>query len=163
MLVNLTKNRLSAFFFFIFTVVYGVLALDIDTPFGGDDSAFTPQTLPFALTVFGVALSLAMIAVPGRDDQAYLDIVASIKQLEWKPVLCLIGLMIFYGFAMPFLGFIPSTIIFLIGGFMALGERNVKVLLIASIPLVIGFWFILTQLLGIYLNPGDFIYLLGLE
>ncbi|HCW68924.1 MAG TPA: tripartite tricarboxylate transporter TctB family protein, partial [Thalassospira lucentensis] len=42
-----------------------------------------------------------------------------------------------------------------------LGERRIKVLLGASIPVVFIFWYLLTQLMGIYLAPGDIFEMLG--
>ena len=69
--------------------------------------------------------------------------------------------MVFYGFTIRYLGFLISTTIFLVGGFAVLGERRIKVLLGASIPVVFIFWYLLTQLMGIYLAPGDIFEMLG--
>jgi putative tricarboxylic transport membrane protein len=44
--------------------------------------------------------------------------------------------------------------LFLSGGFWAMGERRIKLMLLVSIGVTVGFWFILTQLLRIYLEPG---------
>ncbi len=63
--------------------------------------------------------------------------------------------MIFYGATLEPFGFIISTITFLILGYLILGERRVKTLILASVPVVIIFWAIMTQLLGIYLSSGD--------
>ncbi len=62
--------------------------------------------------------------------------------------------MIFYGLIIKLAGFIISTILFLIVGFRILGERRVKILLLASIPFVVVFWFLLNRILGVYLEPG---------
>jgi hypothetical protein len=32
---------------------------------------------------------------------------------------------------------------------------------LASIPLVVGLWFILTKILGMYISPGELYYILG--
>jgi putative tricarboxylic transport membrane protein len=54
-----------------------------------------------------------------------------------------------------------ASIGFMAGGTMILGERNPKIILLASIPLVIVLWFILTKVLGMYIAPGELFYILG--
>jgi len=73
----------------------------------------------------------------------------------WTQCASLIGLMVFYGATLETFGFIPATIVFLNLGYLILGERRPKVLFIASVPVVIVFWAIMTQLLGIYLSTGE--------
>jgi putative tricarboxylic transport membrane protein len=81
--------------------------------------------------------------------------------MKWKPVIMLAALMIFYGLTIRYLGFLISTTIFLMGGFAVLGESRIKVLLGAAVPVVFVFWFLLSQLMGIYLAPGDIFEMLG--
>ena len=50
---------------------------------------------------------------------------------------------------------------FLFAGFWVLGERRKKILFGASLPFVLVFWFALTQLLDIYLAPGQLFALIG--
>lgn len=152
---RMTKDRVSALLFLLFSATYDVMSLNIDNPFASEESAFTPQTLPLALATAGVILSLLTIAKKPAATESSSDISATFQDMEWKPVSLLVGLMVVYGACLPFLGFIISTIIFLIGGFLSLGERNWKIILSCSIILSVGFWFILTQLLGIYLATGD--------
>ncbi len=73
----------------------------------------------------------------------------------------MLGLMVFYGFALTPLGFLLSTILFLIGGILTLGEKRPHVVFFASVPPAVGFWLILDKLLGIYLAPGDIFSFLG--
>jgi len=54
-----------------------------------------------------------------------------------------------------------ASIFFMACGVMILGERNFKVILIASIPLVVVLWFLLTKVLGMYIAPGELFYILG--
>ena len=54
----------------------------------------------------------------------------------------------------PF-GFLIATSAFLITGFFIMGERRKAVLLFASVPVAVVFWFLMTQVLGIYLVPGN--------
>ena len=63
--------------------------------------------------------------------------------------------MTFYSAMLEPAGFLLSTSLFLIAGFFVMGERRKKVLLFASIPVAVVFWFLMTQVLGIYLVPGN--------
>ena len=69
--------------------------------------------------------------------------------------------MIFYSITLRFLGFVISSIIFLVGGFYILGERRIWLLFIGSIPLVLFIWFLMGHILGMYIAPGEIFYLLG--
>jgi putative tricarboxylic transport membrane protein len=62
---------------------------------------------------------------------------------------------------MKWIGFIISSILFLLVGFYILGERRIKRMLLASIPLVVMLWFIMSSLLGVYIAPGELFYILG--
>ena len=63
--------------------------------------------------------------------------------------------MLGYGFAFVPLGFIAATILFLLMGFLTLGERRIPVLVILPVIFTFAFWAVMTQLLGLYLAPGD--------
>ena len=67
--------------------------------------------------------------------------------------------MVLYGLALEYLGFLLATTAFLIGAYLVLGERRPSVLLLASVPLVVGFWFLVSWL-GIYLDPGELYHLM---
>ena len=66
----------------------------------------------------------------------------------------LLLLVVLFGMALDWLGFVVSSTLFLMGGYWLLGERRIKTLLLASIPFVLVFWFVLVKLLDIYLAPG---------
>ena len=51
------------------------------------------------------------------------------------------------------LGFILSTSLFLMLGYALLGERNPLRLILAAVPLVVGFWFLMTQGLDVFIEP----------
>ena len=91
-----------------------------------------------------------MLLISGKPHQEHIPT----EKAEWIPVVLLIVLTLLYGFALDWLGFILSTILFLVSGFRILGENRWRVLLQVSVPFVLVFWFCLTQLLSIYLAPG---------
>jgi putative tricarboxylic transport membrane protein len=46
-------------------------------------------------------------------------------------------------------------------GFFILGERKIKLMLLSSIPLVIGLFFLMSYILGMYIAPGEIFYMIG--
>jgi putative tricarboxylic transport membrane protein len=70
--------------------------------------------------------------------------------------------MVIYSLAIPWIGFLLSSIFFLIVGFYIMGERNIKLILLSSIPLVIVLWLLLSKILGMYIAPGEIFYIIGL-
>ncbi len=155
----MTKDKVGAIFFLILSLVYGLLAFRI--PVIDEEEVFTAQTLPHALAICGIVISALILflpaATPGKKDKAS----EAFRGLNWGRVIQLAVLMIFYGVGLKWIGFIISTSLFLIGGYWILGERRIKILLLASVPLVLVFWILLTKLLGVYLSPGELFSFLG--
>ena len=74
------------------------------------------------------------------------------KVLDYKKVILLVIIMIFYGLTILKVGFFLSTSIFLIFAYYFLGERRWKWMLLFSFPFVALFMFLLHGLLDIYLR-----------
>ena len=145
----LSKERIGALFFLVVSITYGYLATEIKLYPGDELDPMTAQTLPFVLSGMGIVLSLVLL-ISGD----HKTIQAGGARLNWKPVIALMLLTLFYGFSLDWLGFLVATTIFLIAGFRILGEKRIKVLLLVAVPFVFVFWFGLTQMLDIYLAPG---------
>lgn len=162
---SIHKAKVGAFLFLVFSISYGIATYQIPLMFYAEEDAFSPRTLPLALAACGIIVSLAMLLMPPVSDPEVKDqsLGGALRGLEWKKVGQLTLLMVLYGLAIKTLGFILSTTIFLIGGFWILGERRLKVLLLASIPLVLVFWFIMVKILEVYLAPGSLFYFLGVS
>ena len=62
--------------------------------------------------------------------------------------------MVIYGLTISSLGFLGATILFLITGFWVMGIRQQKVLFLLPVIVATFFWFVLTKILGIYLDTG---------
>ena len=160
----MTKDKMGALVILILSIVYGAMALNIPEAPGIEDSGVTPSSLPIALSAMGVVASLLILILPAArridrdgDEAAF---TAAFKGLDWRCAAFLFLLMAGYGLTLKPLGFLISTTLFLCGGFWTMGERQIKLMLPASIGVTVGFWFILTQLLRIYLEPGV-LYFLG--
>ena len=158
----ITKDRLAGFVFLVIFIWYGLLAGDIASLPGDEYEPVTARTLPQALAVIGALLSIVFLASSLLAPKVKIASDAVKIKLLWKPTLSLLAMMAVYGLVLDWLGFLLSTIFFLVAGIRIMGERRPKVLLGVSIPFVLVLWFGLTQLLEIYLAPGRLFSLLGL-
>jgi len=157
--MKISKNVIGALIFFIFSVCYGYYAQQIPLYPGEEYDVFTSQSMPTLYAALGIFVSvLAMILSVIADMKSKDNTSATPQYFDksgWIKVVSLLVLMVYYGATLEQLGFILSTISFLIFGYLILGERSKKRLFLASVPVVIVFWAIMTQLLGIYLTTGD--------
>lgn len=143
----LTKDRIGALLLLAFCSAYWALATEIRMlPFQANQ-AFNAQTMPLALGAMGVGLSLAIFISPGSGERP------TLSGFRWGLAGAMLALMVFYGLTIRPLGFLTSTTLFLIGGYMVLGERNPITLILASVPIVVAFWALMTQGLDIYIAP----------
>jgi len=143
----LTKDRIGGFLLLVFCSAYLYMSYGIRMLPFQKTQAFNAQTMPEALGYLGIALSLAILFSPGKGEKLEL------KGFNWTTGGWMVGLTIFYGFAIRSLGFIPSTTVFLMTGYYVLGERKPLMLILASLPLVVAFWFLMTKGLDVYVAP----------
>ncbi|NIA70036.1 tripartite tricarboxylate transporter TctB family protein [Pelagibius litoralis] len=141
----LTRDRIGALLMLAFSIFYWLQISDIKLLAFQADAAFTGRTIPEILAVMGVVLSVALLLRPGSD--AKLEVTG----FHWRRAALLCVLMIAYGLTVRPAGFLLSTSLFLICSILVLGERRVWVILVASIPLVVLFWALMTQVLGVYI------------
>lgn len=145
----------------LFSLAYGLQATNIPLSFLAQQEFFTPRTMPYALAVVGMILSVLIMVLPTADPKGKKSLKEETKGMAWLPAILLVVAMVFYGLTMKFLGFIIASIIFLLIGFYILGERRIKRMLFAAIPLVLVLWVVMSMLLGVYIAPGEVFYMLG--
>lgn len=153
--MTLSKDKAGALAFLVLAIAYGIYAQDIPMYPGDENEPFNAKTMPNALAWLTGATAFLMLVLPSRNPNGALSFTEVFRGLNWAKTLELLGLMALYGFTIKPLGFVISTILFLIGSIWALGERRMKVIFLTAVPLTIGFWVVLSQLLGIYLSPGE--------
>ena len=152
----MTKDQAGALVILILSMAYGAMALNIPEAPGIEDSGVTPSSLPITLSTTGIIAALLILILPANrrisgKEASFTD---AFRGLDWRCAAFLFLLMASYGLILKPLGFLISTMLFLCGGFWTMGERRIKLMLLVSIGVTVGFWFILTQLLRIYLEPG---------
>jgi len=142
----LTRDRIGALLLLAFSIFYGVRTLYIPLlPFQAE-AAFTARSMPWALSVLGVVLSLVLLVRRGTGARV------EAAGFQWRRAAVLCALMVAYGLTVRPAGFLISTSLFLIGGFAVQGERRIWLILAASIPIVVFFWVLMTQFLGVFIE-----------
>lgn len=154
-------EKAGALILLTFSIAYGLLAFKVPLTFLAQQETFNARTMPFALGIIGTLLSFSILVLPSGQTDEEDKVKDAFRGLDWSRVGLLIGIMIFYSITLRFLGFVISSIIFLVGGFYILGERRIWLLLIGSVPLVLFIWFLMSRILGMYIAPGEIFYLLG--
>ena len=149
--MTLSKDHIGGLVFLGLSAAYGYDAGQIPLLPGDEFEPFHAQTVPNALALIGSLLSIALLLTATSSEQDKLKL----KGYDFALVGKLLVLVVLFALALEWLGFLIATVFFLIGGYWLLGERRIKTLLIASIPFAAGIWFVLTQLLDIYLAPGQ--------
>jgi putative tricarboxylic transport membrane protein len=137
---------------FVIIAAYGYQALQIPLFPGQELEPFKPRTMPVLLAAAGLLLTAIRLVqlLRGSGTEGSLGL----KGLHWAPAAWLCVAMLGYGMLMNPLGFIVATTLFLVAGFLILGERRRSVLLFLPLAFSVAFFLLMTQGLGLYLAPG---------
>lgn len=147
----ITKDHIGGLVFLCLSVVYGYYAGDVQMLPGDEFEPFTARTLPYTLAVLGGLLSVGLLLTAKRSVENRL----SLNGYDFALVAKLLILIVVFGLALEWTGFMLATMLFLMGGFWLLGERRIKMLFMVSVPFAVGIWFVLAKLLDVYLAPGQ--------
>lgn len=150
----MTKNTIGAIFFLAFSIFYFFNVFSIKKMPGSQFEVMTASSFPFYIGVAGIAISLVILVLSFKEKDQEILSMKYIKSLDFKTTLSFVAAMIFYGFTIRTLGFIIATIIFLAIGFVLLKEKNIKRIFLISVGVSVGFYLILNNLLGVYIDPG---------
>lgn len=139
--MKLSRDQFGGLFMLLFSCTYGVLILEI--PAITSTSGFDARSMPTFLAGLGILFSLGLLCRRGGT--------ISLKHLNWRLGITFVVLLLAYSLTLRAVGFLLSTVAFLFSGFWLLGERNwVKSLVLAG-SVSLGFWLIMSELLGLYL------------
>ncbi|KIT16314.1 tripartite tricarboxylate transporter TctB family protein [Jannaschia aquimarina] len=143
----LTKTRIGGALLLVFCLTYWWLIRDIRLLPFQVNQAFTARTIPELLAIIGSGLAVLCLILPGSGEKP------DLKGLDWPRVIGFLVLMSAYGLLIRPLGFLLSTTAFLMIGFTMLGERRIWISAAVAVPLVVGFWVLMTQGLDVYIAP----------
>lgn len=151
----MTRKRIGALVFLGLSVFYGWQIPDIPTLPVDALEAMNARSMPWALTLLGIAFSVALFVSGGTTsakDAASLpqrarlpDVLSALVLLAWTAL---------YAGLLGALGFFAATAVFLFGGFLLLGER--RLLFCSGIALGTSgaLYLLLHFALGLYLPGG---------
>ncbi len=139
------RDRIGALLMLVISIAYFAQIDSIRLLPFLQDATFTPRTLPHVLSIIGIILSLLLLFKPVTKDEAQ----AGLQKLGLGRAVLLCVVMIIYGFSVRPLGFVFTTTLFLVAGFLIMGERRWKLILIASLPIAFSFWYLMDQILDI--------------
>lgn len=153
----MTKNTIGSIFFLVFSSFYFYNVFSIKKMPGSQFEVMTASTFPYYIGITGIVVSIILLILSlVEKEKIYLSL-SYLKTLDFKTTIYFILTMIFYGFTIRPLGFIISTAIFLAIGFIILKERNIKRIFLISTGVSIGFYLLLNNVLGVYIDAGEFI------
>jgi putative tricarboxylic transport membrane protein len=149
--MNINRDAAAALVLMTFFLGYGYQATLIRLFPGQETEVFSPRTLPFALAVSGILLTVLQLfralRLPPSGD-------LKTAGFDWRRAGLLCTCMLAYGWLFAPLGFVVATALFLAGSFLVLGERRIAVLVILPPVFAFVFWAAMTRGLGLYLAPG---------
>ena len=153
----LTLDRIIALVFLTICLIYGYtafFAMDPNlAPFMRRNPIW-PSTFPKVLAARGIISALWVLVTsevqPAKDDE--IDY-RRLREYKLGQAAILIGLMIAYALCLFPLGFILSTILFLMIGSIVLGERRVVSLALIASVAAVSLWYLVQEVLGIFLRP----------
>ena len=154
--MKISSVKIISLLFFVLSAFYLYTAYQIQVFSFDEDAPFNAKTFPIYLGYIGMFLAGLKIILPEKTKEE-----VDHKVLDYKKVIFLVIIMIFYGLTILRAGFFLSTSFFLLFAYYFLGERRWKWMLMFSFPFVALFVFLLHGLLDIYLRD-PFLKLLGI-
>ena len=152
--MKISSVKIISLLFFVLSAFYLYTAYQIQVFSFDENAPFNAKTFPIYLGYAGMFLAGLKIILPERLKEE-----VDHKILDYKKVIFLVIIMIFYGLTILRAGFFVSTSIFLLLSYYFLGERRWKFMIIFSFPFVAIFMFLLHGLLNIYLRDPFLKYL----
>ena len=145
--MKISSVKIISLLFFVLSAFYLYTAYQIQVFSFDENAPFNAKTFPIYLGYTGMFFAGLKIILPeGLKEEV------DHKVLDYKKVIFLVIIMIFYGLTILRVGFFVSTSIFLLLSYYFLGERRWKFMIIFSFPFVAIFMFLLHGLLNIYLR-----------
>ena len=152
-------DRLIALIFLAVSIAYGYESfVTIEAgllPFERHET-FLPNSLPKVLTV--ISIGLCMFILVFNEDEDAQDKKPEIDLRHWRnyhfgQAALLLSGMVAYAFALRPLGFLISTIVFIVGSAFILGERRWLLMLLSAGIGTGVIWWLVQVVLGIFLRP----------
>lgn len=158
-------DRWIALIFVTFCCVYGYAAfftMDQLLPPFMQRNPVWPSTFPKLLAVLGVVVGLIVLLGVEKAPQAEKEPSATdinyrrLGEYKVGQALMLLAIMVAYALMLRPAGFLAATTVFLVAGSTILGERKFHIMIPVSILATVFVWYLVQQVLGIFLRPYPF-------
>ena len=152
-------DRWIALIFLVICGTYGYTAfflMDAALPPFMQRNPIWPSTFPKILAVLGISCSLVNLQGFEKDQRAPEDMDINYRRLtEYNlgQAILLVGLMVLYAFSLRPVGFLLSTVLFLVLAAATLGERKIHILVPVAVIAAGSIWYLVQEVLGIFLRP----------
>lgn len=155
----MTLERWLGLIFLFICMVYGYTAFFVMdeslAPFMKFNPVW-PSSFPKVLAVLGIMVSTVVVVAATEE-----KVSAEKNDIDYRHLmkyklgnaLMLLGLMALYAFCLRPVGFLGSTLVFLVLGGYVLGERNLKLLVPIALVASVSIWYLVQEVLGIFLLP----------
>ena len=161
-MINNVYSKSASLALLALAVGYGVFAGEIPLDFWSLEEPINARTLPYLLAITGTILALALSVLSFMPDNANAEKIPSTQSSDWRSLCLMLVLMAAFAISIELMGFVLSSIMLLMIGFVLLGSRSPRKILLIAIPLVLLIWLILDAL-GIYLAEGTMFLTTALE
>ena len=153
----MTLERSIALFFLLVAAIYGYTAFFVMDasllPFAKNSSIW-PSTFPKVVSILAIFIGLCLIKSSLKQTALEAqELMSELKGYEWTPVIIFIVMMVAYALLLRPFGFILSSISFLVIGGVVLGEKRYLTLALVSGAFSVGIWYLVQEVLGIFLKP----------
>ena len=149
-------DRWIAVFFLTVSIIYGYAAFNYELLPFERNMAFLPNTMPMALSVIGVVLSLLLVLAPraksSEGDLGDIDL-ETVRSFKLGQAFGLAAAMVLYAVLLRPIGFLAATTLFIAGSAFVLGERKFHILVPVAVVTAVGIWYLVQETLGIFLSP----------
>jgi putative tricarboxylic transport membrane protein len=148
-------DKWIAVVFLTVAVAYGYSAFTYPLLPFERNMVFLPNTMPMALSVIAIILSLIVILSPKpvtSDGGSDIDL-SNLGEYKVMQAVILVAAMLAYALALRPVGFLASTVLFLVATSWILGERRLHIMIPVALTGAGIVWFLVQQALGIFLRP----------
>lgn len=152
----MTLDRTIALFMLLICTLYGYTAwfiMDPTIPPFMARNPVWPSSFPKVLAIGGAFFAILVLIAPHKPDDNPDINLSRIGDYNYGQAIALLVFMAAYALLLVPLGFLASTFLFLMLGSLALGERRWIAMFLASGLASLGIWYLVQEVLGIFLRP----------
>lgn len=144
------RNIKDSLFFSMLSIAMVIYSLKNHYSVAGLEWKMSPYLFPFLISIFIGILAITLF-IEGLKEDKSLDEDTKETEVKWKDVISTIIISVIYYIVLRKIGFIISTILFLMALFIYLGEKRIWLISLISIVSTLAIYIIFGVLLHVML------------